>query len=518
MKKTFFIILQYLIPQRGVSRIAGYLADTHIVWLKNALIKLFTHFFKVNMQEAEIEDPYAYASFNAFFCRQLKIGARQFAQGPELIANPVDGCISAIGDIDEDVIFQAKGRSYTTAALLGGNKMLAESFKNGKFATLYLAPHDYHRVHMPCEGVLRSMSYIPGKLFSVNQTTAENVNNLFARNERVVCVFDTAFGPMALVLVGAMIVGSVETSWAGQIAPPEHKITTTHYARDSVIAFKQGEEMGRFKLGSTVIMLLPPKSTDWDPELKPQQVIKLGQRLGLRAQQAAQNEADINAAFNDAGLAAQECADAGQQTNTLSLKTCQDDLSRCRVSLQRISDEIIAAKGKGLVLTYGCGQTPFGQAFITWENRGILHLAFSEDTNTEMKQLRADWPEATFEEDHPAASRQLTRIFTQADDDAFTLWVKATDFQLAVWQQLLGIQAGQTCHYKDIAVALDKPTAARAVGSAVGANPVAYLIPCHRVIPVQDHGDKITHIGGYRWGEKLKEALLKHEHAAFMEQ
>ena len=483
MKKTLFIIFQYLAPQHGLSRIAGYLAETQIVWVKNALIKLFIRFFKVNMQEAEIEDPYAYASFNAFFCRQLKTGIRPLAQGPELIANPVDGCISAIGNIDEHLILQAKGHSYTTTALLGGNNTLAESFKNGKFTTLYLAPHDYHRIHMPCDGVLRSMSYIPGQLFSVNQTTAENVNHLFARNERVVCVFDTAFGPMALVLIGAMIVGSIETSWAGQVAPPEHKITTTHYAQDSVIRFKQGEEMGRFKLGSTVILLLPSQSIRWDSEIKPGQVVKLGQQLGLRAQDPSHVREP-----------------------------------KSQINLQRISDEIIATNGKGMVLTYGCGQTPFGHAFIVWENRGILHLAFSEDADKEIDQLRSDWPQATFNEDHPAATARLTLIFAPSGGDDLNLWVKATDFQLAVWQQLLGIQAGQTCHYKDIAIALGKPTAARAVGSAVGANPVAYLIPCHRVIPVQDHEDKITHIGGYRWGEKVKEALLKHEHGAFMEQ
>ncbi len=233
----------------------GHLAQARAGALTTAVIKRFIARYGVDMSEAEDSDPTAYASFNEFFTRALKPGARPLAQAPWVC--PVDGAISQIGVIEGDQIFQAKGHRYSAAALLGGDARLASAFDDGFFATIYLSPRDYHRIHMPCAGRLTRMIYVPGDLFSVNPVTARNVPGLFARNERVVCMFETAHGPMALVLVGATIVGSMSTVWHGQVNPPRPgRVQEWGYADQSIV-LEQGQEMGRFQLGSTVVMLFP---------------------------------------------------------------------------------------------------------------------------------------------------------------------------------------------------------------------------------------------------------------------
>ena len=232
------------------------------------------------MAEALNPDIGSYATFNDFFTRALKPGARPIAAA-ELIC-PVDGAISQFGDVKRDQIFQAKGHSYSTAALVGGDSALAAQFENGSFATLYLSPKDYHRIHMPCDGRLTRMIYVPGDLFSVNPTTARGVPGLFARNERVVCVFDTAHGPFVLVLVGATIVGSMATVWHGQINPPRSADIREWRYDDELISLKQGDEMGRFMLGSTVVMLFPEntaKSMRFNPTWAAGGAIQLSQAM-----------------------------------------------------------------------------------------------------------------------------------------------------------------------------------------------------------------------------------------------
>ena len=217
---TLFIAFQYIIPQHLLSRIVGWLAECEWSVLKMWLINLFISQYNVNMSEALDENPASYKNFNSFFTRELKPDARPIVADDAVIVSPADGAISQLGDISYGRIFQAKGQSYTAVELLGGNSELASEFDDGAFATIYLSPKDYHRVHMPMTGTLRETIYIPGDLFSVNQTTAENVPRLFSRNERLVAVFDTAAGPMAMVLVGALIVAGIETVWGGQVAPP----------------------------------------------------------------------------------------------------------------------------------------------------------------------------------------------------------------------------------------------------------------------------------------------------------
>lgn len=231
------------------------------------------------MEEAENSDPDSYACFNDFFCRALKPDARPITPAETSIASPADGVFSQLGKIDDGRIFQAKGHDFSTYELLGGSHSLAKKFTHGEFATIYLSPKDYHRLHMPIDGELVSMSYVPGDLFSVNPTTTDNVPRLFARNERVVCIFETEFGPMALVLVGAMIVASIETIWAGQVAPLQRKVQTTNYLNQATIKLKKGEEMGRFKLGSTIVMLFPENSMQWNEAINPESAIRMGEAI-----------------------------------------------------------------------------------------------------------------------------------------------------------------------------------------------------------------------------------------------
>jgi phosphatidylserine decarboxylase len=275
-----FIFLQHILPQHLLSRCTGWLAGLrHPLWLKNWLIHIFVRHFEVDMGEAADPDPTSYASFNAFFTRPLREDARSLAEAD--VVCPADGAISQIGDVKGGRIFQAKGQSFSTWELLGGDGERAALFADGRFATIYLSPRDYHRVHMPLAGRLTATSYIPGKLFSVNQVTAENVPRLFARNERLVCYFDTVAGPMAMILVGAMVVAGIETVWSGQVAPPtSDPVHHDYVAVPRVIELAQGEEMGRFMLGSTVILLFPRDAVEFDAAYVAGAATRLGESLG----------------------------------------------------------------------------------------------------------------------------------------------------------------------------------------------------------------------------------------------
>lgn len=262
--------LQYWIPQHALTRLMGKLASAKAGSLTTAVIRWFIKQYKVNMDEALHSDPKHFNTFNEFFVRELKDGARPITEGESVITHPADACVSQFGPIEDGKLIQAKGHTFTAQELLGGNEALAKEFTDGEFATLYLSPSDYHRVHMPCDGTLRQMIYVPGDLFSVNPLTAENVPNLFARNERVVCIFDTEFGPMAQVLVGATIVGSIELVWAGTVTPPRgNTVYSWDYPAEGnkSVSLKKGEEMGRFKLGSTVINLFAKDSIRFDESM-----------------------------------------------------------------------------------------------------------------------------------------------------------------------------------------------------------------------------------------------------------
>jgi phosphatidylserine decarboxylase len=277
---TIFIIIQHILPQHLLSRCTGWLANLrHPEWLKNGLIHMFIKQFKVDMTEASEPDPTRYASFNEFFTRPLREGARPLAEA-DLVC-PADGAISQLGPIEFGRIFQAKGQLFSTVELLGGDTQRAAQFIDGNFATVYLSPRDYHRVHMPITGRLTATSYIPGQLFSVNQVTAENVPRLFARNERMVCYFDTAAGPMALILVGAMVVAGIETVWSGQVAPPTSSpVFHDYFSLPEPVELEQGAEMGRFMLGSTVILLFPKGAVEFDSSYVAGAATRLGAGLG----------------------------------------------------------------------------------------------------------------------------------------------------------------------------------------------------------------------------------------------
>ncbi len=265
MSDQLAVLPQYLMPKQAMTRLAGRLASAEWGSFTTWVIKRFVKRYNVNMDEAVHADPAHYKSFNEFFTRPLKVGARPVASSTWVC--PVDGAISQCGPIDKDQIFQAKGHHYSTRALVGGDENLAAKFQNGQFATLYLSPRDYHRIHMPIAGKLLRMIHVPGDLFSVNPTTARGVPGLFARNERVVCEFETAQGPMVLVLVGATIVGSMATVWHGQVNPPRPGMVREWRYDTQNVQLQKGEEMGRFLLGSTVVMLFPENSiqfpTDW---------------------------------------------------------------------------------------------------------------------------------------------------------------------------------------------------------------------------------------------------------------
>ncbi len=280
LRDRLFVISQYLMPKRAMTALGGLVAGARGGPITQAIIRRFVKRFGVNMAEAAHTEIDTYPTFNDFFTRALAPGARPIAQA-DLVC-PVDGAISAFGAIERDQIFQAKGHRYSTRALLGGDAARAAQFDDGHFATLYLSPKDYHRIHMPCAGRLLRMVHVPGELFSVNPATAQAVPGLFARNERVVCIFETTFGPLALVLVGATIVGSMATVWHGVVNPPRPgRLREWDYA-DRELRLAQGDEMGRFLLGSTVVMLWPKLALRFNADWQPGGAVRLGQAMAQR--------------------------------------------------------------------------------------------------------------------------------------------------------------------------------------------------------------------------------------------
>ena len=277
MSDRLAVLPQYLLPKQALTAFAGRIACARGGRLTTRLIKWFVRRYGVNMSEAANPDVASYASFNDFFSRALKDGARPLASA-ELVC-PVDGSISQFGAIKGNQIFQAKGHHYSSTALVGGDARLAAQFDDGSFATLYLSPKDYHRIHMPCDGRLRRMIHVPGELFSVNPTTARGVPGLFARNERVVCVFESAHGLFVLALVGATIVGSMATVWHGVVNPPRGREVREWLYDDQPVVLQQGQEMGRFLLGSTVVLLFPKGPLQFNPAWAPGAAIRLGQAM-----------------------------------------------------------------------------------------------------------------------------------------------------------------------------------------------------------------------------------------------
>lgn len=273
-----FVWSQYILPHHLISRFILWVTRTRISCLKRRLIPWFIRRYNVDMSQAKQSDWQAYATFNDFFTRELTDAARPVCMDLDKLACPVDGAVSEAGYIADQQIFQAKGFQYTLGALLGGEEHAAQ-FKDGAFATLYLSPRDYHRIHMPLAGTLKEMIRVPGRLFSVNPATVRAVPNLFARNERVVSIFDTAHGPMALILVGAINVACIETVWHGVVTPP-HRHPVQHWVyTDQEIALEKGAHMGTFNMGSTVIMLFAKDQVQWDAGLQPGTAIQMGQAL-----------------------------------------------------------------------------------------------------------------------------------------------------------------------------------------------------------------------------------------------
>ena len=272
-----FVWFQHVLPQHALSRLVLHATRVRAPWFKNWLIRGFLRLYTIDMAEAVQPDPFRYASFNEFFTRALRPDVRPLARDPREIACPVDGVISEAGKIDGDSLLQAKGRNYTLTELLASSAW-AKDFAGGSFATIYLAPFNYHRVHMPLAGRLRETVYVPGRLFSVNAATASLVPRLFARNERVLTWFDTEFGEFALILVGALNVGSIATVWAGDITPAPRRVTTT--LPPQALSLDKGEELGRFNMGSTVILLFQKDRARWNAEVRAGATVRLGQSLG----------------------------------------------------------------------------------------------------------------------------------------------------------------------------------------------------------------------------------------------
>jgi phosphatidylserine decarboxylase len=271
------VITQYFLPKHLINVFAGWVANSPF---SVKCIPWFIKRYQVNMSEAVNSDIHSYATFNEFFTRPLRADARPISDTPFIC--PVDGEMSEFGSINQDQIFQAKGHHFSTTTLVGGDAQLAAQFQNGQFANIYLSPKDYHRIHMPCDGRLLRMIYVPGELFSVNPTTARGVPGLFARNERVVCVFENNARQFVLTLVGATIVGSMQTAWHGIVNPPRSKEVREWHYQDQTIVLNKGEEMGRFLLGSTVVMLFPENSMTFNPNWKPACPVKLGEVMGSK--------------------------------------------------------------------------------------------------------------------------------------------------------------------------------------------------------------------------------------------
>jgi phosphatidylserine decarboxylase len=274
------VLHQYLLPKQAITVLAGKFAGARAGRLTTAVIRAFVNHYGVDMNEAVEPDVRRYSTFNDFFTRSLRPGARPIAHADFIC--PIDGAVSQCGSIRRDQIFQAKGHDYTTAALVGGDRQLAAHFTDGEFATLYLSPKDYHRIHMPCDGRLTRMIYVPGDLFSVNPLTARGVPNLFARNERVVCVFEGDQGPFVVVLVGATIVGSMATVWHGVVNPPRTREVREWSYDGRQHELKKGEEIGRFLLGSTVVMLFPKNTVRFNRSWTPERLVCMGETMGMK--------------------------------------------------------------------------------------------------------------------------------------------------------------------------------------------------------------------------------------------
>jgi phosphatidylserine decarboxylase len=277
LRGRIFVWLQYLLPQHGISRLILAATRVRVPWFKNWTIRGFLKLYRIDMSEAAESDPYRYGSFNEFFTRTLKDGARPLACEDQAIASPVDGCVSEAGTIDGERLVQAKGRDYTLTELLAAQPW-ARRFHGGSFATIYLAPFNYHRIHMPLRGKLEDTVFVPGRLFSVNAATAHHVPGLFARNERVLTLFETAYGHFALVLVGALNVGSIATVWAGDITPAPRRVISRIPSPE--LTLDKGAELGRFNMGSTVILLFEPNRAHWHVPVEAGYVVRLGQSLG----------------------------------------------------------------------------------------------------------------------------------------------------------------------------------------------------------------------------------------------
>ncbi|USE33857.1 archaetidylserine decarboxylase [Endozoicomonas sp. SCSIO W0465] len=273
--------LQRVLPHQLINCLAYHIAEKQWPWFKNHLITDFIARNNIDMSEALHENPEHYRSFNDFFTRALKQGVRPLPEDPDLIISPVDGTISQIGPIENDRIIQAKHHNYSLSALFAGDKQLASRFKHGQFSTIYLSPSDYHRIHMPTSGTLQQMIYVPGSLYSVNAATTNDIEGLYARNERVISIFATDVGEMAVIMVGAMVVGSMETVWAGPVKPKSRQITWQSY-KDRTVYLKRGDEMGRFKLGSTTIVLFANPEVRWFEYHQPGNKIKMGTAIGSK--------------------------------------------------------------------------------------------------------------------------------------------------------------------------------------------------------------------------------------------
>jgi len=281
IKDRLFALIQRILPQHFLSSIMYKVTRIEITWFKNFIIKKIIDIYNVDMTQAETEDWKAFKSFNHFFTRPLKTTARSIAEGSQTIISPVDGTISEIGRIHNGQIFQAKGKSYSLETLIGGSPERAEFYQDGYFATIYLSPRDYHRIHMPISGRVREMIHVPGRLFSVSPSATRSINSLFARNERVIAGFSTDAGAMAMILVGAIFVSSMETVWAGTITPPNGKhLRQWSYDTQEPIQLKRAAEMGRFNMGSTVIVLFPKNSIEWNNDMIAGKAVQFGEKLG----------------------------------------------------------------------------------------------------------------------------------------------------------------------------------------------------------------------------------------------
>ncbi|MET0072154.1 MAG: archaetidylserine decarboxylase [Candidatus Thiodiazotropha sp.] len=281
--QNLFVGLQYLLPHHLLSAVMHSIARIELKPIKDLLIRQAINWYKVDMQEALENDPGQYRSFNDFFTRALGPDARPFSQAENQVAAPADGTLSQAGGIESGFLLQAKGHDYSLLELLGGDPEMNQLFEDGNFATIYLSPRDYHRVHMPVNGRLRRMVHVPGRLFSVNATTCRKVPRLFARNERVISLFDTAFGPMAIILVGAIFVSSIETVWAGTVTPMRQQVNKWDYQQQDTptpVELAKGEEMGRFNMGSTVILLFARDAVEWVEGFSAGATVRMGRVIG----------------------------------------------------------------------------------------------------------------------------------------------------------------------------------------------------------------------------------------------